>query len=224
MTVCIAVNFEDGTFLMADGRLSRPYSGSSIIDDNAIKLHVVADKIVCAEYGLEFPTQVALNHIRPEILNQAETAKDVLQEFERACIPALTELVRNFQPTRDQLPKYRFGFFFGGLLFNQTSFIGGYLWNPEDQPSTFIETTSGRFSAVGGNDDITKSLFNEKLSECLENEYPVSNPVLNPFVQACIDAGVFTIREVQKTHPDVGGRIHYYVIRRSYEIHYGEVT
>lgn len=224
MTVCIAVNFEDGAFLMADGRLSRPYSGSSIIDDNALKLHVVADKIVCAKYGLELPTQEALNHIHPEILNQAETAKDVLHEFESACFHGLTELLRNVQPTRNQLSRFRFGFFFGGLLFNQTSFIGGYLWNPEGPPSSFIETPSGRFSAVGGNDKITKRLFNEKLSECLETDYPVSNPVLNPFVQACIDAGVFTIREVQNTHPDVGGRIHYYVIRRCYDIHYGEVT
>lgn len=224
MTVCIVVNFEDGVFLMADGRLSRPYCGSSIIDDNAIKLHVVADKIVCAEYGLDIPTREALKQISPDILNQAVTPKDVLKVFEKACFHGLTELLKGFQPTGDQLSTFRFGFFFGGLLSNQTSFIGGFLWNPEGPPSTFIETTSWQFSAVGGNDEITKRLFNEKLTECLVVDYPVRNPILNQTAQACIGAGVFTIREVQKTHPDVGGRIQYYVVRRSYDIYYDEVT
>lgn len=215
MTVCIAVCLEDGAFLMADGREVSQFQ-NRIISDNVNKLTQVAQRVVCAQFGMSLPVQDAIRHLNVTRLDSATDANDVLNEFSRACFLGLAPFLPRLNVTREQLNQLRFGFLFGGLLSNDQPFFGGFLWIPNGTPSQFVEIYPGRFTALGGDDEVTKRLFRERLSDltCV-GEYPT--------VQSCIEAGEYTIRRVQESYPNVGGKIRYAIIRRGLSISFGEV-
>ena len=216
MTVCIAVCLSDGAFLMADGREVLPFAGEQRIRDDAVKVHKVGDRVLIAHFGLIQPAPLVINSLNKKLLDNATTTDEILSEFQRATYFGLGPFLSRLSITKKQAEKLRFGFLFGGLYAECKPFIGGFLWRGDGEPSQLVQSVPGYVTTLGGDEAETRHIFTERLSA-------ITNYGSTPSVDSCINAGIHTIRTVQRNHPSVGGTIRYSILRRGFSVSNGVV-
>ncbi len=217
MTVAIAVCLEDGAVLVADGRQVHPMvpNGESVDDVNKIK-HIGAG-IGCIVFGITIASDKALRSIRSDVIDEAKSPVEILQEIERSVECGWTYLQNSLGPDVDRTHKsMRAGLLVGGYLpiQKQAGFIGGVLFRPDGHHAPTLETKPFKSVVLGGEENNSHEIFRQVFEQEIRNIVRAGRRTQDDSLKALLCAGIATIRKVEQHNPEVGGIIRYTILRR----------
>jgi len=212
MTIAIAVCLQDGALLIADGRQTNPMTpNGKVISDDINKITHISTSISSIVFGITKATNMALSTIRPNIINEARSPVEILQEIKRSVECGWNYLQTTLkQDVNRQHRAMRAGLLVGGYLpiQKQGGFIGGVLRRPNGHDAPTLETKQCSLIVLGGEENNSQEIFKQAFNQEKRTQ--------NDPLKALLRAGVATIRQVEQVNPWVGGVIRYLILRRGF--------
>lgn len=211
MTIAIAVCLQDGALLIADGRQTYPMAPNGEVKDDKNKITHISRSISSIVFGITKATDMALSAIKHNIINEARSPVEILQEIERSVECGWNYLQTILkQDVNRQHRTMRAGLLVGGYLpiQKQGGFIGGVLFRPNGHGAPTLETKQLRLIVLGGEENNSQEIFQQAFNQEKRTQ---NNPL-----KALLRAGVATIRQVEQVNPGVGGVIRYVILRRGF--------
>lgn len=189
-----------------------------VIDD-INKITHISTSISSIVFGITIATDMALSAIRYNIINEARSPVEVLQEIERSVEYGWNYLQTNLaQDVNRQHRTMRAGLLVAGYLpiQKQGSFIGGVLFRPNGHDAPTLETKQFKLIVLGGEENNSQEIFKQVAEQEIRNIVNTGRRTENDFLEAFLRAGVTTIRQVEQVNPRVGGVIRYLILRRGF--------
>ena len=219
MTIAIAVCLQNGALLIADGRATHPMTPNGEVTDDVNKITHISTGISSIVFGITIATDMALSAIRHNIINEAGSPVEVLQEIERSVEYGCNYLQTNLaQDVNRQHRTMRAGLLVGGYLpiQKQGGFIGGVLFRPNGHDAPTLETKQFKLIVLGGEENNSQEIFKRAFEQEIRNIISTGKRTQNDSLKALLRAGAATIRQVEQVNPGVGGVIRYVILRRGF--------
>ncbi len=211
MTIAIAACLQDGALLIADGRQIHPMTPNGEVIDDINKITHISTSISSIVFGITIATDMALSAIRHNIINEARSPAEILQEIERSVEYGWNYLQTKLaQNVNRQHRTMRAGLLVGGYLpiQKQGGFIGGVLFRPDGHDAPTLETKQFKLIVLGGEENNSQEIFKQAFKQEKRTQ--------NDSLKALLRAGAATIRQVEQVNPEVGGVIRYAILRRGF--------
>ena len=223
MTLGIAMTLTDGVLLVVDGRLTWPMIAGAPPNDNVNKIHRLAENVAAISFGVVQATDIALHQLE-SLLPSAFSIDEVRLHVDSSVSAGWRYLMTHLAPDVDRNhPKMRAALIVGGLVGNQP-FIAGAIDRPDGRDPAITRTDKFNFYMLGGEEQHARDFFATKAGEAVRNfETKQGTGIVNGLVNALINSAKETIRFVEAQEPDVGGIIHYAVIRKNFPYTTGQL-
>jgi len=218
MTIGLAVCLEDGALLIADGRIVKPFVANKKISDNKNKITRITETVASISLGVEMATDLALSYIKSNVIDASESPEAVIAEVERAAEKAWREFLSKLASDVDKR-SLRLGLLVGGYLPKQSrgGFIGGVLCRPEGLCSIEIKINQNECFVLGGEEHDSRKMFPQVAGEEIGKLGVSYHDLPNAHIDAFLRSGTYTIRQIEKKSPIIGGEIRYSILRRGIE-------
>lgn len=215
MTLGIAMTLSDRALLVVDGRQTRPMIAGAPPNDNVNKIHRVAENVAAISVGVVQATDIALR-LLGSLLPTAFTLDEVCLHVDSSVSAGWRYLMTNLAPDVNRNhPKMRAALIVGGLVGNEP-FIAGAIDRPDGRDPATTRTDKFNYYMVGGEEQRAQDFFVTKAVEAVRNfETKPGTGIVNDLVTALLNGAKETIRFVEAQEPDVGGIIHYAIIRKN---------
>jgi hypothetical protein len=217
MTIGIAMTLEDGVLLVADGRRTRPQAKTinTPPKDNVNKIHTISENVAAISFGVKQATDEALRLFRATLPNTS-TLDDVRVHLERSVDAAWHDLMSSLAPEVNRNhPTMRAALLVAGLFANQP-FMVATLYHPNGHVSPVMRTDKFSLIVLGGEEQESQQFFTTLATDAVQRfSASPGTGTVNLLITALLASAQKTIRFVQQNDPDVGGIIHYVVIRRN---------
>lgn len=224
LTLAITVCLKDGAILIADSLQTTPFSNlnSSI---NVVKIKQITETVGCIEFGIAIATQEALRQLDRTIIINSSSPFEILSEIRRALLVGWKLLLNSIPQDVDTTDKYfKAGLLVAGFIPKSDSggFIGGDLFPIKGNEKPTIDTSPNHRIILGGEENDSTSIFDQFAIAGLQHKSSILGTInnlgiRNNTINAYLQAGVRTIRKIEKVNSRIGGPIQYLILRRGFK-------
>src|SRR5215213_2813817 len=212
-----------GRYLLLMGRQTRPMIAGAPVNDNVNKIHRLAENVAAISFRVVQATDIALRQLEsllPTAFNLDEVRLHVDSSVSTGWRYLMTNLARDVDRNH---PKMRAALILGGLIGNQP-FIVGVIDRPDGREPAITRTDTFNYYMLGGEEQRAQDFFAAKAVEAVRNfETKPGTGTVNGLVNALLNGAKETIRFVEAQEPDVGGVIHYTLIRKHFPYTTGQL-
>ncbi len=215
MTIGIAVTFNDGVLLVADGRRTYPLNPILPPQDDVNKIFQISPTIGAITFGVSQATDFVLHNLSLS-LPPRYSPKDVSTIVKSSVNVGWSCLMSIVAPDVDvHHERVKVGLVVGGLTNNQPFVTGALKYS--DGENCVLEEGEYKFIVLGGEEQNAKDEFNQIAERAVQQfganrEFGLMDNLVEAFLRGAAD----TINLVSAKRLDVGGTIRYAVIRRGY--------
>ncbi|MCK4303513.1 MAG: hypothetical protein KAY24_04680 [Candidatus Eisenbacteria sp.] len=213
MSVGIAVAFDRGALLVADGRSVTPLAPGNDVQNDAIKLHELPGAFGAVVFGIQQASDLAVPYLRNRIggirtLAALEAAVRDATQAAWSCFAA------HLAPDVDRShPAMRVALVVGGLIGAKPVLAGAIA--SDGGPASTSGEGPGSYIVLGGEDQDAMARFARLTANTFHRRNRLENPGdERQLIEALVHNAEAVIREVENFNPTVGGIIHYAVVGR----------
>lgn len=215
MTIGIAVTFNDGALLVADGRRSRPLALGTPPENDVNKIFQIHPSIGAIIFGVAQATDIALPNLTSNLPANC-SPHDISTLVEHSVNLGWGHLLSIVAPDVDVRHRaIKVGLIAGGIANNQPIVTGAL--KHVDGGNCVLEIGEYKFIILGGEEQNARAEFNARAERAVQ-QFGMNGGVglMDNLVTAFLRAATDTIHTVAASAPEIGGTIRYAVIRQGY--------
>ena len=226
MTLIIGCTLPDGAVLVSDGRVTdcRSLSGPAnnavkVIDDNMSKIIQLLPNVYIGISGLELACERTIARAK-ETVSESLSSGQLVQRIELASALEWREAMSSLG--REKIGDLGIGLLVGGLVNGEPLIVS--IAQDASGPQVSVKTKPFEFAMIAGvHNEEHLRVFNGSLRDDVygvlssKTSYDRSGPV-NDVIESLTNAMVSAIKRVAEKDSTVGGRIHYVIVRRDFEV------
>ena len=215
MTIGIVINIPDAVILMADGRITTPLNGGSIIDDDVDKIAIINNESAVIEFGVCQVTERAIEQLRGLSSNTLDINKHV-QSIVESLDVGWGWLTRNLSNDVDRShPAMRAALVAGGFA-GPISISTGVLRSFGTNQEPLVITAFYGHIVLGGEVQGAQDYFATKIRNVVRDFGSITDGYNHLVCQKVLDAMGKTILASSVGDSTIGGTIRYVILRQGF--------